>query len=75
MFEKIKRNITERLKNQPNSLAASDDEVSIAWLVTRIDELELEMSQLDGEIQDLEQEIGDMQDVFDNLPVDFEELR
>lgn len=36
MFEKIVKDIRRRIKNQPNSLCASDDEVSICWLVLEV---------------------------------------
>lgn len=39
MLEEITENLAERFKGQPNSLAASPDEVRIAWLLLEVDRL------------------------------------
>jgi len=39
MLEKIRDNLNRRFANQNDSRAASNDEVSIAWLISEVDEL------------------------------------
>lgn len=39
MFNEIVENIKGRIKNQPDSRCATDDEVRICWLVSEINEL------------------------------------
>ncbi len=36
MFDKIVKDINDRIAAQPNSLAATDDEVTICWLVAEV---------------------------------------
>jgi len=38
-LQKIKKDINERIKNQPDSRCATEDEVSICWLICEIEEL------------------------------------
>lgn len=39
MLEKIRADLNSRLEKQPDSRAASNDEVAIAWLITEVDKL------------------------------------
>ena len=39
MFEEIVKDINKRIKNQPDSRCATDDEVRICWLVCEINSL------------------------------------
>ena len=40
MFDEIVENIKGRIKNQPDSRCATDDEVRICWLVSEVNELQ-----------------------------------
>lgn len=48
VLKEITENLVDRLKRQPNSLAASPDEVRIAWLLGEIERLEGIISNLKG---------------------------
>ena len=39
MYDEIVKNINERMFAQPNSLAATADEVRICWLVAEVERL------------------------------------
>jgi len=39
MFDEIVENINSRIKNQPDSRCATDDEVRICWLVSEVNTL------------------------------------
>ena len=51
LINEIREDLCKRLKSQPNSMAASDDEVRIAYLLSKVDELYKETESLKSEIE------------------------
>jgi len=44
MYERIVKDINQRISAQPHSMAATDDEVRICWLVSEIESLRKQLS-------------------------------
>lgn len=51
MFEEIKANLAERMSNHIDFRCASADEVRIAWLITEVEMLQGEVSQLEESLR------------------------
>lgn len=60
LVDEIREDLCKRFKNQPNSMAASDDEVRIAYLLGKLDEVHKNLTEANQEIESLKGEIENM---------------
>lgn len=60
LVDEIREDLCKRLTAQPNSMAASDDEVRIAYLLGKLDEVHHNLTEANQEIESLKGEIENM---------------